>query len=463
MRMTRGLYLSAAMLAITLALAGPSTQINAQTSPALSVGAAEIGGIVTGPAGPEAGVWVIAETTELPTKYTKIVVTDNQGRYMIPELPKAKYKVWVRGYGLIDSTKVDSEPGRLINLTAVKAPNEAAAAEYYPQGYWYALMKFPEKSEFPGTGDSGNRIPTQMRSQHQWLDSIKTNGCWGCHALGNKATRTIPEELGSFDNSHAAWTRRIQSGQAMTAMINTISRFGAQRGISYFADWTDRIQKGEIPFAKPVRPQGIERNIVVTLWDWGREKAYLHDEIASDRRNPRVNANGRIYGSPEYSTDWIPILDPVTHTSGEEKIWDSQTNSHNPMMDQLGRTWFTSQVRPAETPPFCQQGSSHPSAKAFPTKSASRHAARLDPKTNTFTLVATCFGTHHLHFAEDANNTLWFSGGQQVLGWINTLFFNETAATEKSQGWTAFVVDTNGDGKRGEYTEPNQPLDPAKD
>ncbi len=103
--MTRGLYMSAAMLAITLALAGPSTQINAQTPPALSVSAAEIGGVVTGPAGPEAGVWVIAETTDLPTKYAKIVVTDDQGRYMIPELPKAKYKVWVRGYGLVDSAE----------------------------------------------------------------------------------------------------------------------------------------------------------------------------------------------------------------------------------------------------------------------------------------------------------------------------------------------------------------------
>jgi len=381
MRMTRGLYLGAAMLALALAMATSPAQLQAQTSPSgFTIGAAEIGGIVAGPDGPEAGVWVIAETTDLPTKFAKIVVTDDQGSYVIPELPKAKYKVWVRGYGLVDSQKVDSQPGRLLNLTAVKAPNEAAAAEYYPQGYWYALMKFPEKSEFPGTGDSGNRIPNSMRSQHQWLDSIKTNGCWGCHGLGNKATRTIPEDLGSFENSHAAWTRRIQSGQAMNSMIATINRFGAQRGISYFADWTDRIAQGELPFAKPERPQGIERNIVVTLWDWGREKAYLHDEIATDRRNPRVNANGKLYGSPEYSTDWIPILDPVTHTKsevkigvidpktpsskddpmaaspyyGDEKIWDSQTNSHNPMMDQLGRTWFTSQVRPAETEAFCR-------------------------------------------------------------------------------------------------------------
>src|SRR6266566_1914566 len=161
----------------------------------VTVGSAEIGGTVMSAAGPEAGVWVIAETTDLPTKFAKIVVTDDSGRFMIPELPKAKYKVWVRGYGLVDSPKVDGEPGQTLNLRATPAPSAAAAAEYYPAAYWYAMMRFPDKGEFPGTGDAGNRIPTSMRSQHQWLDSIKTNGCWGCHALGTKATRTVPEEF----------------------------------------------------------------------------------------------------------------------------------------------------------------------------------------------------------------------------------------------------------------------------
>ena len=490
MRTTRAIYLStAAATGFAMLMAAPPAQLRAQQSPAVSVGNSDLGGVVTGTNGLEAGVWVIAETTDLPTKFAKIVVTDDQGRYLIPELPKAKYRIWVRGYGLIDSPKVESEPGRNVNLTAAPARNAAEAAEYYPAAYWFALMKFPEKSEFPGTGDNGNKIPTGMRTQHQWLDTIKTNGCWGCHALGTKATRTIPEELGHFNSGYEAWTRRIQSGQAMNNMIGVMSRVGPQRGLQYFADWTDRIAKGELPFAQPDRPQGIERNVVVTMWDWGREKAYLHDQIATDRRNPTINANGKLYGSPEYSTDFIPILDPVTHTASEvkisvldpktptskdepmapsayygaEPIWDSQTNTHNPMMDQKGRAWFTSQVRPTQNPAFCQEGSSHPSAKAFPTKTASRHAAMYDPKANKFTLVSTCFGTHHLNFAEDANNTLWFSGGQGVLGWINTKMLDETGDTEKSQGWTAFVVDTNGDGKRGEYTEPNQPLDPAKD
>jgi hypothetical protein len=490
MRTRRWLYASTMAVTFAAFFAAAPVELRAQQAPAaVSIGDNDLGGVVTGPNGPEAGVWVIAETKDLPTKFAKIVVTDDQGRYVLPELPKANYSVWVRGYGLVDSPKVTTAPGKIVNLKAVPAPSATAAAEYYPAAYWFALMKMPAKGEFPGTGDTGNKIPTSMKTQDQWLDSVKTNGCYGCHAIGNKATRTIPEELGSFDSSHSAWARRIQSGQAMTSMISTINRFGAQRGLQYFADWTDRIAAGELPFAQPERPQGVERNIVITLWDWGRSGAYLHDEISTDRRTPTLNANGKLYGSPEYSTDFIPILDPVTNTAAEVKIpvrdpktptskddpmapspywgadpiWDSQTNSHNPMMDQKGRAWFTSQVRPAENPAFCQAGSDHPSAKLFPTKTASRHAAMFDPKTGKFTLVSTCFGTHHLNFAEDANNTLWFSGGQQVLGWINTKMLDETGDEQRSQGWTAFVVDTNGNGKRDEYTEPNEPLDPTKD
>src|SRR5450759_4273955 len=118
------------------------TSLYAQQS--VSVGASEIGGVVTSSKGPEAGVWVIAETTDLPTKFARIVVTDDSGRYLVPDLPKATYKVWVRGYGLVDSPKVDSEPGKPLNLTAAIAPNDAAAAHYYPAIYWYAMIKIPE-------------------------------------------------------------------------------------------------------------------------------------------------------------------------------------------------------------------------------------------------------------------------------------------------------------------------------
>src|SRR3954447_6182883 len=130
----------------------------------------DIGGVVTGASGPEAGVWVIAETTDLGTKMAKMVVTDDQGRYVLPELRRAKYKVWVRGYGLVDSPKVDAEPGKQLNLTAVKAPNEAAAAEYYPAIYWYSMVKVPGEDQFPGTGPSGNGINPAIKTQGQYLD-----------------------------------------------------------------------------------------------------------------------------------------------------------------------------------------------------------------------------------------------------------------------------------------------------
>ena len=197
MRRKTSLYLSVAAIGVAVLLITPAAQLRAQQSvpPGVSVGDGDLGGVVSGPNGPEAGVWVIAETTDLPTRFAKIVVTDDQGRYVLPELPKANYNVWVRGYGLVDSPKVATAPGKILNLTAVPAPSAAAAAEYYPAIYWYSMLKVPDKSEFPGTGPQGNGMPTNIRSQAQWLDVVKTNGCYTCHQLGNKATRTIPKDF----------------------------------------------------------------------------------------------------------------------------------------------------------------------------------------------------------------------------------------------------------------------------
>src|SRR6266852_8680655 len=134
--------------------------LNAQQSSgeAISIGGDDIGGVVTSTRGPEAGVWVIAETADLPTKFVKIVVTDEKGRYLLPQLPKANYKVWVRGYGLVDSPPTQAAPGKVVNLTATVASNPRAAAEYYPAIYWFSLLRVPAKSEFPGTGPKGNGI-----------------------------------------------------------------------------------------------------------------------------------------------------------------------------------------------------------------------------------------------------------------------------------------------------------------
>ena len=127
-------------------------QTSEQSGEAVAIDADDLGGVVTGAAGPEAGVWVIAETTDLPTKFVRTVVTDDQGRYLVPDLPEATYDVWVRGYGLVDSSKEQATPGMILNLTAVPAPTASAAAAYYPASYWYALAEPPAKSEFPGTG-----------------------------------------------------------------------------------------------------------------------------------------------------------------------------------------------------------------------------------------------------------------------------------------------------------------------
>jgi len=483
MRTTRPLQLAAVGVCLLLAACQvpPGASQSAAAGP--RVGASDLGGTVTSANGPEAGVWVIAETADLPTKYAKIVVTDDRGRYLIPELPKANYSVWVRGYGLVDSPKVQAAPGRILDLRAVVAPNAAAAAEYYPPIYWYAMLKVPEKNEFP---------IGKAASQGQWLDVTKTDGCYTCHQLGNKATRTIPKELGRFNSSVEAWARRIASGQAMTNMTNNIGRFDAPRMLGQFADWTDRIAAGELPASRPERPQGVERNIVISLWDWSRPTAYLHDEISSDKRNPTVNANGLLYGATEESSDFIPVLDPVRHAASEikvpvgdpktpstksnpmapsaywgaEPIWDSQTSPHNPMFDEKGRVWFTSRVRGPQNPAFCGKGSDHPSARIFPVERSNRQLSMYDPKTGKFTLIDTCFGTHHLYFAEDAGNTLWASSGgaaNEVLGWLNRKVFEETGDAQKAQGWTAFILDTNGNGRRDDYVGPNDPIDPNKD
>src|ERR1700680_4223950 len=152
-------------IAIAVCLGGASAILDAQqgAATAVTIGGADLGGVVTSPNGPEAGVWVIAETADLPTKFAKMVVTDDRGRYVIPDLPKATYNVWVRGYGLVDSQKVRVEPGKIMNLTAVVAPKPRAAANYYPANYWFSLVKPPEKSEFPGTGPQGNGISPNIK------------------------------------------------------------------------------------------------------------------------------------------------------------------------------------------------------------------------------------------------------------------------------------------------------------
>lgn len=446
----------------------------------IEMDADDIAGVVSSADGPEAGVWVIAETDDLGTRFARIVVTDDDGRYLVPDLPAADYQLWVRGYGLTDSAKVEASPGARVDLKAVVAGNPAEAARYYPAAYWYAMMDLPSKDEVA-------ELPGGLNFYLTWM---KNMGCVGCHQLGNESTRTLPATFADIESSEQAWARRLASGQAGHNMVGIAAERLRGLPFKYLADWSDRIADGELPAHTPARPAGVERNVVVTVRDWSEPKYYMHDLSGTDRRDPTVNGYGRLYGAPELSTDQMPILDPVANTVsdftvpvrdedtpttneapvvapspywGDERIWDSRSNIHNPMLDQDGRVWLTARVRAEANPDFCKPGSAHPSAQVYPKDSASRHLAMFDPDTQDYTFIDTCFSTHHLQFAYDERNTLWTSGGGDVVGWLDTTAFLETGDAAAAQGWAPLILDTNGNSKQDAWTEPGAPQDPTLD
>ena len=445
--------------------------LSAAAVPAFAAAAApaidndDIGGVVTGPKGPEAGVWVIAETSELTTPYSKIVVTDDQGRFVIPDLPRATYKIWARVYEMKDSAPVDVMPGKTASLQMVPEPDARQAAQLYPASYWLAMIKLPAMSEFPGTGPKGNGIAPLMVSQQMWIANIKEN-CQQCHQLGNMATREV-----AGPNKHEAWAARLDPARAralgditlgdsgvryFNIMQNNLTRFGRNRVLEMFADWSERVEKGEYPKDKPVRPVGAERNVVITLWDWAEEH-FVHDEVSTDRRNPTVNANGPIYGAESIEGN-VGYLDPVNHKSTlipvpalepGKKINPAETGLHNPMVDQKGRVWLTLSGGEMKGLEICSDGTQNQYAKYFPNPSkVTRRFSMYDPATKKAETKALCFGNHHLAFGYDKDNTLYFSGDTQVVGWLNTRMFDENGHDSmKASGWCPSVLDTNGDGK----------------
>ena len=350
------------------------------------------------------------------------------------------------------------------------------------------MLKIPDKSEFGGKGKPAVEDDAKPISEFDEIQRLRQLPFdWFARPCA-RFRQNVPFPWASSAIPRKRGFAASSRDRAASHVCNTLMKELGGVPIKYFADWTDRIAKGELPHAKPPRPQGVERNIVVTTWDWLDDKHYLHDLIASDRRFPTVNAYGPLYGSTEFSVDVIPILDPKTHTAknfpapvrdantppafrdkpmqsspywGEEQVWKSKANNHNGMFDRKGRVWFAAAVRGPDNPAFCKKGSDHPSAKAFPTERTNRHLTMLDPKTMKYTFVDTCFGTHHLQF--DAHDRLWTSGGGQVLGWLDMKIFDETGDAAKAQGWTPMILDTNGNGKRDAYVEPNQPVDPTKD
>lgn len=470
-----------------------------------------LSGVVASTKGPEAGVWVIAETHDLPTRLIKIVVTDDAGRYVIPELPKANYKVWVRGYGLVDSKPVQTSLGKKLDLTAVVAPHPRAAAEYYPANYWFSLLKPPATNEFPGTGINGNGIPEVFPTQQSYLAEFM-EGCMGCHQIGASVTRTTDT------HTLEGWLKRIQRTQnyehalgkygiaGSHRMVATLAHLGFGRTTDSLIDWGKRIAEGEVPPAPP-RPHGIERNVVLTVWDWANGR-FAHDIALTDRRNPQVAANGPIYGSG-FFTGTIPVLDPLKNEAseilipGHNKVHDITASPHTDMLDAQGRVWMGGgTINPesqlpdgsaAAQPAFCTDPS-NPYASYFPVAEPSKNTVGrenhgykaegqsgsprtgtvmvYDPKTDKTTVKTVCFLSHHLHFSRKENDTVYFSGDERVIGWVDTKKWDETHGdASKSTGWCPMVVDTNGDGQitpdRTQWNEPQHgapvATDPKKD
>jgi hypothetical protein len=383
--------------------AGPRPNVTPQAeASSVVIGPADIGGVVTSAKGPEAGVWVIAETSDFPTKVRKIVVTDDQGRFLLPDLQKANYRVWVRGYGLVDSPAVEATPGRTLALTAVLAPNAKAAAQYYPADYWYSMIKIPPEKEFPmkvevpapvgGGSPGGTRV---YETREAWINQLKS--CVICHQMGDKSTREIQPGYEKLESSAEAWARVMKvAGNAGGA--NQVNQMGHDRMIGIYADWTDRINRGEVPEA-PARPTGIERNVVLTVWDAGSSTSFMHDMISTDKRAPTVNASGPVYGI-DYHNGALVVMDPLKDTneiiplptlddksklianevgrvepadalpspyfSAEEfNPIDDPTNPNSLTMDDRGRVWMTSGVRAPQNPDVCKAGSTNKFAREY--------------------------------------------------------------------------------------------------
>ena len=445
-----------------------------------------IQGTVRSTAGPEAGVWVIAETKDLATNYIKIVVTDDQGRYVVPDLPAANYSVWVRGYGLADSKPVTARPSTGNNapalaLTAVAAKDKVEAAKVYPGDYWMSMLQPPARSAFPiGTGQS-------QQTLEGWMHSFKSS-CNFCHQLGNGITRSLDHVFKAkpeLKTSSEAWDYRLQAGVRGSGMSGAASSLNRQYALNMFSSWTDRIAKGETPAVTPPRPKGIERNAVITMWDWGTDHSFMHDQVSTNRQNPALNGNGRVYAvSAGHGT--LVVLNPITNETseieiptrqaraevpsrfpppnppslwwGSERLWNTPayntSDPHNPMLDSKGRVWLTSKIR-NQAPAWCADPANK-YVSWFGQETGGRQASYYDPKTQKFSLIETCYATHHLQFDNDPNETVYFNElSGPIVGWVDSKVYDQTLAATKDEfkaeqaavGWCAQTVDTNGDGK----------------
>jgi hypothetical protein len=323
--------------------------------------------------------------------------------------------------------------------------------------------------------------------------------------MGDKATRELPASLrGQFGSTAAALEHALQLGQIGDEHFTKLRVLRNEKGLGTFADWMDRIAAGELPPVPP-RPQGVERNVVLTLWDYSVPTGFPHDTTTTNKWNPTVNAYGPIY-SPDWAAGALAVVDPSSNERymldvplpneadraklpifSEEEVfydslyWGTETkgagyrrdpmNSGPSMMDTKGRTWFTMPTR-LHIPDYCTATSNNPFAKNYPLVDVSLKRVRnqiagldyWDPATGKFTSIDTCFGGGHTAFANDKDETIYVTArGVQGLGWVKTRVWDQTHDMEKSQGWCPAIIDYNGDGKVGAFTRPNEPPDPELD
>jgi hypothetical protein len=427
----------------------------------------DICGNVTTNGSPEAGVWVIAESFDVSTndgaegRYFKVVVTDQNGDYVVPDLPDGTYDVWVRGYGLVDSGPLQAVPGDEVDLEGVPAETPQEAAAIFPANYWASLIELPPSSDFPGTGPEGNGWSTSLVSQDAFISNTKL-GCQLCHQLGTPDTRL--KSAADFD---FGWKKA-------GTMNGTANGFGRDNLAAVLGDWGERIDAGEVP-PTPPRPSGKERNFVLEMWEWGDLFTYAHDEVATDKRNPSLYPNGPVWGV-DIGNDHLLKLDPNTHTAtrisiptrnGFDVPWCDQpgfatlgcpaeggttaypgayqnpANPHNPMLDDTGKVWITTQIRPEgieNLPDFCLE-------RDPGITGGHRQMGYYDTNTEEFVLIDTCFGTHHLQF--DKQGRLWISGDVFNLGVIYPEMLdpdNVEATESQAQDWWRTEFDTTGDG-----------------
>jgi streptogramin lyase len=459
MRFTTRVMLSA-LLALVCAISWPVARAQ-QVVAGLQVDKTSVGGIVVNENGakPEAGVWVIAETKSLTVPFRKIVVTDDKGRFLVPDLPDGAYKLWVRGYGLKDSERVDAALGGQVKLQVANASTPQEAAKIYPASYWTSLIHPPAKDQ----------LPKGYATQEQWLAALR-GGCNQCHQIGMVATRRHTD----VDD----WDGIFQRNQGMGQAAN---RLGKELLEKTLADWATRIQAGEVP-PSPPRPAGMERNFVVTQWDWGTNESFFHDVTVTDKRNPTLYPYGKVYGA-DRTGGVLWVLDPVKNTieglqvqprnakgynAKVDYYHDRETadswmaSPHNPMLDEKGRVWMTEPVRPpgVENNPkwsastiamdTTDPAAMDVAAKALLSRSHAMQLGYYDTKTNKFVGVDTSYNTHHLQF--DWQGRIWTDG--DVLGELDTTKIDpanpEGTEAAAQHAWmrvdldTKKVVPTNG-------------------